>query len=107
MLENDGKDGAVTIIAKFNGAEQRIACGHNTWTMGKLAWSLLPAQPAAASGAWTGDETFKAKLCFYETPFIFTVSLKFSGDEVRFISESNASFGPTKQSPLVGSLSMK
>jgi hypothetical protein len=55
-----------------------------------------------ACGAWTGDETFTAKLCFYETPFIVTVRLKFSGEEVRCQAESNVGFGPTKDSPVVG-----
>jgi hypothetical protein len=42
------------------------------------------------------------KLCFYETPFTVTVTLKFSGEELRYGSESNVGFGPTKESPLVG-----
>jgi hypothetical protein len=32
----------------------------------------LPAQPVAASGAWIDSDTFAARLCFYETPFLFT-----------------------------------
>jgi hypothetical protein len=59
-------------------------------------------QPAAASGAWTADESFTAKLCFYETPFVVTVTLKFAGDEVRFNSETNVGFGATKEAQLVG-----
>ena len=65
----------------------------------------MPEQPAAASGAWTGDDTFTAKLCFYETPFIITLSLKFSGDELRVVTESKV--GSPKQTPLVGSAAMK
>jgi len=42
------------------------------------------------------------KICFFETPFIVTVSLKFSGDELIFDSESNVVFGATKQQQLVG-----
>ncbi|HLJ93511.1 MAG TPA: serine hydrolase, partial [Gemmataceae bacterium] len=60
------------------------------------------SQPVAASGAWTGDDTFTAKLCFYESPFIFTTRLKFSGDEVRCDVESNVGFWPLKPAPLVG-----
>jgi hypothetical protein len=56
----------------------------------------------AASGAWTADDTFTAKLCFYETPFVFTARLKFSGDEVRCAVEPNVGFGRPKKAPLVG-----
>ena len=59
-------------------------------------------QPVAASGAWTGDDTFTAKVCFYETPFIATFKLKFSEDELRFDAQSNVGFGATKQPQLVG-----
>jgi CubicO group peptidase (beta-lactamase class C family) len=101
-LEGGGKDGTVTLVARFNGAEQRIDCGRGAWRKGKGAWGQLPLQPVAGSGAWTGDDTFAVKLCFYETPFIFTARLKFSGDEVRCDVESNVGFWPLKQAPLVG-----
>ena len=67
-----------------------------------MAYGMLPEQPAAASGAWTEDDTFKARICFYETPFIVTVNLKFSGDQLLLNSESNVSFGRTKPPQLVG-----
>ena len=79
-----------------------MACGRGSWQKGRLPWGKLPEQPVAASGAWTGDGTFTAKLCFYETPFILTVNLTFSGGEVRCDSELNVGFGPTKEPPLVG-----
>jgi CubicO group peptidase (beta-lactamase class C family) len=101
-IESEGKDGDVTLVTRFNGVERRIACGHGAWQKGRAAWGRFPEQPAAASGAWTGDDTFTAKLCFYETPFTVTVRLKFSGEEVRCQAESNVGFGPTKDSQLVG-----
>jgi CubicO group peptidase (beta-lactamase class C family) len=101
-LENGGEDGGVTLVARFKGTDQRIVCGHGAWRKGRAAWGTLAAQPVAASGAWTADDTFVAKLCFYETPFIFTVRLKFAAEEVRCDVESNVGFGPLKQAQLVG-----
>jgi CubicO group peptidase (beta-lactamase class C family) len=100
MLESDGKE--TTLVTQVNGVEQRIACGGGAWKKGRGAWGMLTVQPVAASGAWTDDESFTAKLCFYETPFIFTARLKFTGDEVRWEAESNVGFGPVKQAQLVG-----
>jgi CubicO group peptidase (beta-lactamase class C family) len=101
-LEGDGKDVPATLVARYNGVDQRIVCGRGVWQKGRGAWGRLPTQPVAASGAWTEDGTFTARLCFYETPFLFTVRLKFSGDEVRCEVESNVGFGPLRRAPLVG-----
>jgi CubicO group peptidase (beta-lactamase class C family) len=101
-LESSGKDGGVTLVARFDGAEQRIACGRGEWKKGKTAWETLPSQGVAAAGAWTADDTFTARLCFYETPFTLTLKLKFSGKEVHCDSELNVWFGPTKRPQLVG-----
>ncbi len=101
-LEDDGKGDQATIVSRFGGIDRRIAVGRGVWLKGRLAFGTLPEQPAAASGAWTADDTFTAKICFYETPFISTIRLKFSGDKLFFDSESNVAFGPTKQPQLVG-----
>ena len=101
-LAGGGNDGAVTLVTRCDGVEQRIVCGHGVWCKGQAAWGLLPLQPAVASGAWTADGTFTARLCFYETPFIITVHLRFSGMELQYRSESNVGFGATKEPQLVG-----
>ena len=101
-LESGGKDGVVTLVARVDGVERRVDCGRGTWRKGRAAWGRFPEQPAAASGAWTADDTFTAKVCFTETPFVVTVRLKFTGDEVRCESEANVGFGPTKDAPLTG-----
>ena len=97
-----GNSGTVTLVLRVDGAEQRIVCGRGSWCKGRAAWGLLPQQPVAASGVWTADDTFVVKLCFYETPFVITVRLKFSGAELQFDSEWNVSFGPAKEPQLVG-----
>jgi hypothetical protein len=100
VLES-GKDGAPVISMRLDGAERRIACG-GTWTKGRLAWGRFPEQPVAVSGAWTADDTFTAKVCLVETPFVTTIRLKFAGDEVRYETEMNVGFGPSKPTALVG-----
>lgn len=101
-LEAGGADGTTTLMTRVGGVERRVACGRGTWTRGRAAWGRLPDQPAAACGAWTAADTFTAKVCFAETPFVVTVRLTFAGGEVRCESESNVGFGPTKDAALVG-----
>ena len=96
------EDKGDTLVARFDGVERRVFCGRGTWLKGRAAWGQLAEQPAAASGAWSGDDTYTAKLCFYETPFIVTVNLKFSDDRVMLDSASNVGFGPNNQAQLVG-----
>jgi hypothetical protein len=97
----DHQNNATTITAQFNGVEDRVECGHGSWIKGQAAWGNQ-SQPVAASGAWTSEDTFTARICFYHTPFIQTVSLKFSGNELHFNSEANVGFGPAREAELVG-----
>jgi hypothetical protein len=101
-LQNSATDGAVTLIARIDGKDQAIVCGRGEWKKQRAAWGRLANQPMAASGAWTDDTTFVSKLCFYESPFIVTITAKFAGDEVRLASESNVGFGATRETPLIG-----
>ncbi len=97
-----GKDGTMVLVTRVGGTEHRIDCGRGMWQKGRAAWSRLPEQPAAAAGAWTADDTFTAKVCFTETPFVVTIRLKFTGNEVKCEPEWNVGFGPTKDAALVG-----
>jgi len=108
--EAGATDAAVTLVATIGGADYRIACGRGKWLKQRIGWARAwpsPAdtvveQPVAASGAWTDDATFTAKLCFYETPYIVTVRLEFTGDEVSCTIRQNVGFGGTKELELVG-----
>lgn len=95
-------DGPTTLVTRLDGNEQRIVCPRGSWSKGNVAWGGWQERPAAACGAWTANDTFTAKVCFYETPFVSTIRLKFTGDELRVTSEANVGFGSTRESELVG-----
>ena len=109
-LDSDANNSDVTLLAQLDGVERRIVCGRGTWQKGQIAWGLdrlvpgavIAEQPVAASGAWTANDIFTAKLCFYETPYIVTIRLKFSDQELQYDCETNVGFGPTKEPQLVG-----
>jgi hypothetical protein len=100
-LDTDGA-GNVILVVQRQGVEQRVACAHAGWQKGRLTLGALPEQPVAASGAWVADDTYVAKLCFYETPQCVTVKLQFTGDQVVMDAEYNVAFGPTRQPQRVG-----
>ncbi len=99
---SDKIDAAPALVLRIDGTEHRVACGRGEWLPGRVALGSPAARPAAVSGAWTADDTFTAKICLYETPFITTMRLKFSGDELRCNVESNVGFGSTREVELVG-----
>jgi CubicO group peptidase (beta-lactamase class C family) len=101
-LESDSKGEAVTLVVRSGGVLQKIPCGFGKWEKGRLAYGMFPEQPVAASGAWTTDDTFTTKICFYETPFCVTMALKFSGEQLLYDTRSNVGFGPTTQPQLIG-----
>ena len=102
-LEFEKEDGPITLIGKFNGgAEQRVACGHGEWKKDRIAFGTFPERPAAVCGAWTANDAYTAKICFYETPYVLTIKLDFSNNKLRLDSEWNVAFGPTKPGQLVG-----
>ncbi len=95
-----GTDGDA-VVFRTAGKEHRIECGRGAWRRGDVAWGGYPPRPAAVAGGWEG-ETFTLRLCFVETPFVTTVRLTMTDDEVRMESEANVGFGPVKQPEMVG-----
>jgi CubicO group peptidase (beta-lactamase class C family) len=99
-----------TLVTRFKGADRRIACGRGEWKPGRMAYGASGTldyltsteQPVAASGAWTRDDAYTAKICFYETPYILKLTLKFSGDQLFFDAETNVGFEKNLQRHLVG-----
>lgn len=91
-----------TFTTQFNKHEERVECGHNTWIKGQVVFNLPTRQPIAASCTWTAPDTFTAKIVLYETPFIYTINVKFADNEVRYNSNMNVGFGPTTEPELTG-----
>jgi CubicO group peptidase (beta-lactamase class C family) len=102
-LKFSDPSGPTTLTARFDGIDQQIVCGKSQWQKGRAKWGRFGEQSIAACGAWAEDGLFKAKLCFYETPFIVTASMKFSGNQLTYDEETNVGFGPLKQAQLIGS----
>ena len=88
--------------------EQRVACGTTQWAKGTArlegALSSKTVAKVAARGTWTQDDTYTATLCFYETPYVQTITCVFGQDQVTLRLHHNVGFGPTDNPPLVGKL---
>jgi hypothetical protein len=100
-LDRTGSETVLTI--RQGGAEKRIVVGDTDWRRGELVWGDFSKQPVAAAGAWTAPDTYQARVCFVEEPFI----LKYAGEEVDFDTAFNVSFSLVKQPTLKGRVSTK
>ncbi len=99
-LEGNGQQ--AIIVSKVNGVEQKLTCGDGEWRHGTMAFGTLPEQPVAASGAWTADDTYTAKVVLTETPFIATLTFKFADGKLEYEAKRNVGFGATSSPKLTG-----
>jgi CubicO group peptidase (beta-lactamase class C family) len=90
------------LVIRSGGRDHRVPYATGEWRRGGTLIVAGIDQPAAASGAWTADDTFTAKVCLYETPFCATLGLWFTGRALVFDQEMNVAFGPTRRPRLVG-----
>jgi hypothetical protein len=95
------------LLVRSDGRDHRVPLGSGEWRRGgtlSLGGTLAARaeQPVAASGAWTADDTYAARVCFYRTPFCARLNLWFTGRALVFDQEMNVGFGPTKRPQLVG-----
>ena len=96
-----GPEGAV-LVMRIAGHESRVPCGRGEWRKGSTLFMNGVSRRVAASGAWTSEETYTAKIAAYETPFIGTLALQFKGEELLLDADTNVGFGETKRPRLVG-----
>jgi hypothetical protein len=87
--------------------EHHIACGYQRWVanethLGKPFFENEP-HTAAASGAWTEEDTYTMRLAFNETPFIPTLTFHFADDRLDYRKRHNVAFGApeTLEEPLL------
>ncbi len=86
----------------FAGRKARIDLGRNEWKTGRLTLPGAADRAVAASGAWIAEDTFVAKMCFTETPFVLTVTLRFADGQMTFDQKFNVGFKQQKLAPIVG-----
>ncbi len=76
--------------------------GNGTWVDGCIYLGTPTPAPVVASGAWTSDDTFVLTLCYYETPFMGSLTCRFEGERIHIDRKVNVAFGPDQPTPLVG-----
>ena len=79
-----------------------LELGHGAWVTGVTAFDDEEPRPVAASGAWTSDSTYVAKLSYFQTPYCPTLTFTFAEGKLCYDLEYNVSFGDRKRPRLEG-----
>jgi CubicO group peptidase (beta-lactamase class C family) len=88
-IEAGSNPGDLAIVTKTDGREQRIEITGSDWKKGKVTVPPGIERNIAATGAWTGEDTYTARVALYETPFVLTLNLRFAGDDLFYDSQTN------------------
>ena len=102
LTVNQSDANGTTLILRFAGQDRVVPCGSGNWVKGQLKFGIFPDRKVAASAAWAGNDTLLTKLCFPETPYTFTLKMKFAGNEVEVSPESNVAIFPMHLARWVG-----
>ncbi len=82
LVSLDFSDSVCTLTMQEATGEEQVIAGYCEWHKGSTALFDEPARVVAASGVWTADDTFLLTARLYETPFVHTLTFRFSGDEL-------------------------
>lgn len=96
----DGK--TVGVVVQTAGGTSEWSAGYRSWQKGRASFGTYINVPAAATCAWSGDDTLVIKQCLTETPFYITHTLRFDGNQLYYVAQRNVGFGPSKQPQLTG-----
>jgi CubicO group peptidase (beta-lactamase class C family) len=99
-LENSETGSSLTLT--LAGIDRKVELGHASWAFGETTPFDGNSRAVAASGAWASDDTFVARLVFYETPFENTIALTFADGKVTIDIAQNVSFDSTHLLHAVG-----
>lgn len=94
--------GRCTITLRNAQGEHKLVAGAEKWVKGTAPMNDNNDAKVAARGTWIDADTYEMNLCFYRTPYIDTITWKFTGDDVTVTRKRNVGFGPTDRPNLIG-----
>ena len=75
---------------------------YETWLKGTTSVRGYEDEPVAACGAWTTEDTYEVRTCYYESVFCPVIRFHYTSGELQLEVEPNVSWGPTTASTITG-----
>jgi CubicO group peptidase (beta-lactamase class C family) len=91
-----------TVIVRDEGGEHSIQVGRGTWLKGTTDARGHGDEPVAAGGAWTAEDTYEVRVCYYEAVFCPVFRFHYTSGELRLEVEPNVSWGSTTPTTIMG-----
>ena len=112
LVQTDEASQNSIVILNVAGKEHRIECGHGRWVSGKTSWGFWDDRwwgpkgelAVGSSAGWTSPDSFAAKICFHETPFIVSLTCEFAADRVSLRLKPNLGFDTKNDVSLDGAM---
>jgi CubicO group peptidase (beta-lactamase class C family) len=95
-------DDRATIVVRDGRGEHPVPVGHGTWLTGTSDVRGRGDEPVAASGAWTADDIFEARVCFSEGVFCPVVRVHYANDDLCLDVEPNVSWEAATVTTITG-----
>jgi CubicO group peptidase (beta-lactamase class C family) len=91
-----------TLTVRDEQGEHSMQVGYATWLKGATNVHEHADEPVAVCGAWTAEDTFEVRVCYYERVFCPVFRFHYTGGELQLEVEPNASWGPATVRTIAG-----
>jgi CubicO group peptidase (beta-lactamase class C family) len=91
-----------TLILRDERGEHRVEVGAATWLEGTSDVRGYGDEPVAACGAWTAEDTYEVRICYYTDVFCPVYRFHYARGELQLEVDPNVSWGPTTVTTLTG-----
>jgi hypothetical protein len=91
-----------TVTVRDERGEHSMQIGRGRWLKGTTDARGHGDEPVAACGAWTAEDTYEVRVCYYEAVFCPVFRFHYTNAELRLEVEPNVSWGPTTPTTITG-----
>jgi CubicO group peptidase (beta-lactamase class C family) len=95
-------DECSTLIVCDERGEHSLQVGYATWLKGSSDLRGYGDEPVAACGAWTTEEIYEVRVCFYAGVFCPLFHFDYTGGELQLEVEPNVSWDPITVTTITG-----
>jgi hypothetical protein len=96
-----------TLIVRNERGEQSMSVGFATWLTGTIDVRGRGDEAVTACGAWTAEDAYEVRVCFYESEFCPVLRFHYSSAELRLEIEPNVAWGQTTVTTITGRVAVE
>ncbi|MBV9273175.1 MAG: serine hydrolase [Verrucomicrobia bacterium] len=90
------REGRDKLTLRDERGEHTFQVGYGTWLRGSTSLRGYDDEPVAANGAWTAENTYEVRFCYYHTFFCPIFRFHYMNSELQIEVEPNVSWQPLK-----------